>query len=61
MYQNPQQCAIKMKKSSLYSHESPPAYDSVIMGLVIDMELPTYSEAVSCVIGESERTEAQKE
>ena len=61
MDQNPQQCAIKMNKSCLCSHESPPAYDSVIKGLVIDMELPKYIEAVSCVIAESKRMEVQKE
>ena len=61
MDQNPQQCAIKMNKSCLCSHESPPAYDSVIKGLVIDMELPTYSKAVSCVIAQSKRMEYQKE
>ena len=54
MGQYPQQCAVNFQ-------ESPPAYDAVIEGLEADKELPTYSEAVTCVIEETKSMEALRE
>jgi hypothetical protein len=39
---------INLKKATSHFNERPPAYETVIEAVEINMELPTYSVAVSC-------------
>ena len=46
-----------IKKSTSHVNESPPAYETVIEAIEIDMDLPTYCEAVRCMKEQNKTTE----
>ena len=50
---------INMKKATSHLNEGPPAYETVIEAVEIDMELPTYSVAVSCALEQKTNREMQ--
>ena len=52
---------VNMKKSTSLINESPPAYETVIEAIEIDMDLLTYCEAVRCMQEQNKTTELQKE
>ena len=52
---------INMKKATIHFNERPPAYETVIEAVEIDMELPTYSVAVNCVPAQKINLEIQQE
>ena len=50
-----------MNKSISHVDESPPAYETVIEAIEIDMDLLTYCEAVRCMQEQNKTTELRKE
>ena len=50
---------INMKKSTSPVNESPPAYETVIEAIEIDLDLPTYCEAVRCMQEQNKPTEVR--
>ena len=49
-----------MKKSTSDFNEIPPDYETVIEAVEIDMELPTYCVAVSCVLEQNKKMEIRE-
>ena len=51
---------INMKKATRHFNESPRAYETVIEAVEIDMGLPTYRVAVSCLLEQNKNMEMQE-